>query len=143
MKQNFILASSLVLLIFSAAAPAEVITTETNNGNLVMQDVPPIPAALVASLNRYQNVRSASFLDWTQDGNGIFVSTRFGDVNQVHRVGHAGGARAATPSRRREPGTPGSDLKIRIPLSLEEIAFGAEKKLKVKKGIIKTTPSNK
>jgi dipeptidyl aminopeptidase/acylaminoacyl peptidase len=92
-KHHFMLAGSAALLILSAIASAEVTTTETNNGNLVMQDVPAIPAALVASLNRYQNVRSASFLDWTQDGNGIFVSTRFGDVNQVHRVGHAGGAR--------------------------------------------------
>jgi len=92
-KKNLILGSALLLLSFSHATPAEVITVETNNGNLVMQDVPDIPASLVASLNRYQNVRSAGFLDWTEDGNGIFVSTRFGDVSQVHRVSHPGGAR--------------------------------------------------
>jgi molecular chaperone DnaJ len=44
-----------------------------------------------------------------------------------------GGGRGRSRGRRREPGTPGSDLKIRIPLTLEEIAFGTEKKLKVKK----------
>ncbi len=93
MKQNFILTSSVALLFLSASALAEVITTDTNNGNLVMQDIPEIPASIVSSLNRYQNVRSAGFLDWTEDGNGIFVSTRFGDVSQVHRVGHPGGAR--------------------------------------------------
>ncbi len=93
MKQTVILAGFVALLLLSSAAPAQVTTTETNNGNLVMQDVPEIPAALVASLNRYQNVRSARFLDWTQDGDGIFVSTRFGDVNQVHRVSQPGGAR--------------------------------------------------
>ena len=93
MKQNLILTSSIALLIFSASAFAEVTTTETNNGNLVMQDIPEIPASIVSSLNRYQNVRSAGFLDWTEDGNSIFVSTRFGDVSQVHRVGHPGGAR--------------------------------------------------
>ncbi len=93
MKQNFILTSGLALLVFSATALAEVITTETNNGKLVMQDIPEIPASIVSSLNRYQNVRSAGFLDWTEDGNGIFVSTRFGDVSQVHRVSHPGGAR--------------------------------------------------
>ncbi len=93
MKQNFILTSSVTLLFLSASALAEVITTETNNGNLVMQDIPEIPASIVSSLNRYQNVRSAGFLDWTEDGNGIFVSTRFGDVSQVHRVDHPGGAR--------------------------------------------------
>ncbi len=93
MKQNLILTSSIALLIFSASALAEVTTTETNNGNLVMQDIPEIPVSIVSSLNRYQNVRSAGFLDWTEDGNSIFVSTRFGDVSQVHRVGHPGGAR--------------------------------------------------
>ena len=45
MKQNFILTSSLALLVFSAAALAEVTTTNTNNGNLVMQDIPEIPAS--------------------------------------------------------------------------------------------------
>ena len=34
---------------------------------------------------------------------------------------------------------PGSDMKIRMPLSLEEIAFGTEKTLKVKKQIICNT----
>ena len=83
----------MALLMISASALAEVTSTETNNGNLVMQDIPEIPASIVTSLNRYQNVRSAGFLDWTEDGNGIFVSTRFGDVSQVHRVDHPGGAR--------------------------------------------------
>ena len=92
MKKNLVLSISLILLVFSATAAAEVVTTETNNGKLVMQDIPEIPASIVAGLNRYQNVRSAGFLDWTEDGNGIFISTRFGDVSQVHRVGHPGGA---------------------------------------------------
>jgi len=92
-NHNHILIISLVLLLFSTSAPAKVITTQTNNGNLVMQDIPEIPNSIVASLNRYQNVRSARFLDWTEDGNGIYVSTRFGDVSQVHLVGHPGGAR--------------------------------------------------
>ena len=93
MKKKLTLTSSVALLIFSIAASAEIITTETNNGNLVMQDIPEVPASIVSSLNRYQNVRSAGFLDWTEDGNGIFVSTRFGDVSQVHQVNHPGGAR--------------------------------------------------
>lgn len=87
------LAGGTLLLLSSVIAFAEITTTETNNGNLLMQDIPAIPSALVNSLNRYQNVRSASFLDWTRDGNGIFISTRFGDVNQVHQVSHPGGAR--------------------------------------------------
>jgi dipeptidyl aminopeptidase/acylaminoacyl peptidase len=92
-KQTLILLSIVVLLAFSTGTPAEVTITETNNGNLVMQDIPEIPPSVVASLNRYQNVRSAGFQEWTEGSDGIFVSTRFGDVSQVHRVDHPGGAR--------------------------------------------------
>jgi dipeptidyl aminopeptidase/acylaminoacyl peptidase len=80
-------------LLFINPAIADVVRTATNNGNLVMEDIPDIPEVIVTDLNRYQNVRSAGFRDWAEDGQGIFVSTRFGDVSQVHFVGHAGGAR--------------------------------------------------
>ena len=78
MKQRFILLSMSVLLAFSASILAEVSTTKSNNGNLIMQDIPEVPASIVSSLNRYQNVRSASFQDWTEGGDGIFVSTGLG-----------------------------------------------------------------
>ncbi len=55
-------------------------------------------------------------------GGGIFGDDIFG-----------GGTR--TRSRGRSAGTPGDDLKIRLRLDLDEIAFGTEKKLKVKKYI--------
>ena len=76
-----------------AAANAEIVSSTANNGNLVMEDVPAIPAEIVAGLNRYQNVRSAAFRDWTQDSSGIYISTRFGDVSQIHRVDMPRGAR--------------------------------------------------
>ncbi|MDX1515535.1 MAG: prolyl oligopeptidase family serine peptidase [Woeseiaceae bacterium] len=85
---------ALLALWFAAAAYASsVLRTEANNGNLVMEDVPPIPADIVEDLNRYQNVRSAEFLDWTADGTGVYIATRFGDVDQLHRVDMPGGAR--------------------------------------------------
>lgn len=78
----------------SAAVAAEALQRiEANDGNLIMEDVPPIPAEIVDSLNRYQNVRSGSFRDWTEDGTGVYISTRFGDVEQIHRVDMPGGAR--------------------------------------------------
>ena len=78
------------IFLITEHALADIIRTEVNNGNLVMEDIPEIPASTVAALNRYQNVRSAGFLDWTEDGTGLFVSTRFGDVSQVHRVDQSG-----------------------------------------------------
>ena len=86
-----VLAATCLLL--SAALAAEPVVRIVNDGNLVMEDIPPIPAEIVDSLNQYQNVRSAGFQDWTADSRGIYISTRFGDVNQIHRVDMPGGAR--------------------------------------------------
>ena len=93
-ETTFALAASLAVLGCNLAMAGEVTRTEANNGNLVMEDVPPIPQSVVADLNRYQNTRSASFQDWDKDGQGIYVSTRFGDVSQVHYVANPGGARS-------------------------------------------------
>ncbi len=90
------LLSSTVAAAFVLAAPialAEVETRTANNGQLVMEDIPPIPDSIVNDLNRYQNVRAAGFQDWSEDGEGIYVSTRFGDVSQIHYVAQPGGAR--------------------------------------------------
>jgi len=84
---------NIAAICFLAVACANADETTANNGNLIMEDVPPIPANIVESLNRFQNVRSASFRDWTEDGNGIYISTRFADVSQIHRVDMPGGAR--------------------------------------------------
>ena len=83
----------LVLASATAIATADVERRTANNGNLVMEDVPEIPADVVEALNRYQNVRSASFEAWSEDGNSVYVDTRFGDVGNLHRVDMPGGAR--------------------------------------------------
>ncbi len=64
-----------------------------NNGSVVLDHVPEIPEELGEQLNRYQNVRSAGFSDWTEDGSGIYITTRFGEVSQLHHVATPGGAR--------------------------------------------------
>ncbi len=65
-----------------------------NDGQLILQDVPEVPAQLVARLEQFQNVRSAAFVDWTEDGQGIYIKTRFANTQQLHRVRMPGGARA-------------------------------------------------
>jgi len=92
-KQKILFIIGLVVTISSQAALADIVRTEANSGKLVMEDIPAIPQSIVNDLNRYQNVRSAGFQEWTEDGEGIFVTTRFGDVSQIHHVGHPGGAR--------------------------------------------------
>ena len=93
MKPYLLLAISLSFFVSSPFVLADVTRSEANSGNLVMEDIPTIPQSVVADLNRYQNVRSAGFQAWTENGEGMFVTTRFGDVSQIHHVGHAGGAR--------------------------------------------------
>ena len=51
------------------------------------------PVALRQALNRYQNIRSASFQGWDAQGRGMYITTRFADVPQVHLVTEPGGAR--------------------------------------------------
>lgn len=55
--------------------------------------VPVVPPALVDRLRQYQSTRSAAFGGWSPDGNGMLVSTRFGDTAQLHRVYMPGGRR--------------------------------------------------
>ena len=80
-------------IVFGVAIAEDITRRVANDGQLVMEDVPEIPANIVNDLNRYQNVRSARFRAWTEDGSGLYVATRFGDVSQLHRVDMPGGAR--------------------------------------------------
>ena len=64
-----------------------------NNGNLILEDIPPIPPSLKQRLQQYQNVRSAPVRAWNKEGTSLYISTRFADVSQLHRVDHPGGAR--------------------------------------------------
>jgi len=89
--RKLILTALFFLFVLPAVADAE--RRAANNGNLVMEDVPEIPVDIVDSLNRYQNVRSASFQTWSGDGKSLFINTRFGDVGQLHRVDMPMGAR--------------------------------------------------
>jgi dipeptidyl aminopeptidase/acylaminoacyl peptidase len=84
---------ALLIAVLAQPVQAEVERRTLNDGNLILEDIPAIPQTIVDDLNRYQNVRSASFLDWTADGESLYVSTRFGEVEQIHRVDMPGGAR--------------------------------------------------
>ncbi|MEJ2383114.1 MAG: S9 family peptidase [Xanthomonadales bacterium] len=89
--QTLLLALLANLPVPAPAAAPDIRTV--NGGQLILHDVPEIPAALVERLNRYQNVRSARFLDWTRDGDGLYIATRFGAIGQIHRVDAPAGVR--------------------------------------------------
>lgn len=69
-------------------------------------------------------------------GNADFedIFSRFSDIfgGDIFGGESFGGSRSRS-RRRRGAGRPGSDMKLRVSLSLEEIAEGTEKKLKVKR----------
>ena len=85
--------AALVFDVAPANAQTEVERRTALDGSVVLEDAPEVPDRVVDELNRYQNVRSAGFIDWTADGAGIYVGTRFADVTQIHRVDMPGGAR--------------------------------------------------
>ena len=57
-----------------------------NNGNLILQNIPVIPDNIKNDLTQYQNVRSAPFRGFNQEGTQIYITTRFGNVSQLHKV---------------------------------------------------------
>jgi dipeptidyl aminopeptidase/acylaminoacyl peptidase len=81
------------LLAAPLAAQTDIPERTANDGNVVLSGIPEIPAEISARLLPYQNTRFASFAEFTPDGRRLYISTRFGNVAQLHRVDMAGGAR--------------------------------------------------
>jgi dipeptidyl aminopeptidase/acylaminoacyl peptidase len=80
MPAYFVLAAATASAQQPAGMPAHL-----ERDNLVFEGMPPLDARMEARLERYQQSRQATFLDWQADGS-MLVATRFGDVEQVHRV---------------------------------------------------------
>ena len=62
-----------LLLLADYGLAAEVERRTANDGQLLMEDIPAIPASLPQTLSRYQSVRSARFAGWTKDSESIFI----------------------------------------------------------------------
>ncbi len=88
-------AVALSAMVWVSVVMAPALAVErVERGNLVMEGVPPIPAAVIEATNRYQQTRSATFEGWLGERGGLLISTRFGETAQVHRVAMPGGARS-------------------------------------------------
>jgi len=89
MKRGRFLPLALLLFCVSVAhgEPERV-----QRGNLVLENLPEIPAAVTQRLEQYNNTRSASLASWLHDGS-LLVTTRFAETNQIHRVRQPMGAR--------------------------------------------------
>jgi dipeptidyl aminopeptidase/acylaminoacyl peptidase len=80
------LAATLAVVLLPAivvmAQPAEI----TPGENLVVEGIPPVPVSLTETVDRYTQFRYASLLSWHPTRREMLISTRFGDVPQVHLV---------------------------------------------------------
>jgi dipeptidyl aminopeptidase/acylaminoacyl peptidase len=63
------------------------------NKNLVVEGIPPVPAAVAEKADRYTNFRSALFTSWNPARREMLIATRFADTFQIHEVKSPGAAR--------------------------------------------------
>ncbi len=97
MKLKAKLFASAILFIANAAilspniALAQMQVEKRTQGQLVLENVPQAPQDIKDRLVQYQNVRSAGFVGFAK--NGILITTRFGETNQIHVVEKPLGAR--------------------------------------------------
>lgn len=54
--------------------------------NLVTTGIPPIPASIAQTVERYTNFRAATLASWHPTRREMLISTRFADTPQVHLV---------------------------------------------------------
>jgi dipeptidyl aminopeptidase/acylaminoacyl peptidase len=64
----------------------------TPPANLVLDGVPPIPAAIAARVAPYAEFRPSGMLDWHPQRREILIRQRLANTNQLHRVEDAGQA---------------------------------------------------
>src|SRR5271156_3304029 len=82
----------LLLLLATPLMAASPTVERATRGNLTFDNIPEAPAELVDKLDAYLNARQATPLGWSPKGQ-LLIATRFGDVDQLHLVEQAGGAR--------------------------------------------------
>ncbi len=96
-------AAMIALLLASAAAPvvaqdqaapaATPAPAVPKPAALTAEDMPPIPLALADTARPYLEARGAGFAGWDPNARAVLISTRFANVNQLHRVAQPMGAR--------------------------------------------------
>ena len=63
------------------------------NEALILENIPPVPAAIAERAEPYTEYRSAFMWSWHPQRREILIGTRFGDTVQLHEVAMPGGAR--------------------------------------------------
>jgi len=92
MKKTMRILAAVALLVSTVLAQDGVPVIKPGD-NLVVEGVPPIPAALADEVRRYTEFRTAGLASWHPARREMLISTRFGDTPQIHLVRTPGGAR--------------------------------------------------
>jgi dipeptidyl aminopeptidase/acylaminoacyl peptidase len=90
---NKLLRLAAVSLLFVSTVMAQSAAIIVPGDNLVVENIPAIPATLADEVRRYTEFRSAGISSWHPVRREMLIGTRFGDTNQVHLVKMPGGAR--------------------------------------------------
>ncbi len=64
-----------------------------NDGRVVLEDIPEIPPHFGDLLRPFHNIRSATLHDFSGDGCSLYITTRFAETQQLHRIDAPEGAR--------------------------------------------------
>ncbi|MGZ7072423.1 MAG: S9 family peptidase [Candidatus Angelobacter sp.] len=80
-------------LLTAQGAPATQPAVLKPGDNLVVESIPPVPAAIAEKANQYGEFRSAGLQDWHPTKREMLIGTRFADVPQIHVVKMPGGDR--------------------------------------------------
>jgi len=89
-KQIHLSCGILFFLLASAVFCQSALNTSSS---LILDSIPPIPSRIFNRMLQYQNTRSVSIQGWDAWGKGLFITTRFGETNQVHYVQKPSGMR--------------------------------------------------
>jgi dipeptidyl aminopeptidase/acylaminoacyl peptidase len=85
-----LMSSSLLTAQGGLAAPPALLKP---GDNLVVENIPPVPAAIAEKANQYGEFRAAGLQDWHPTKREMLIGTRFADVPQIHMVKMPGGDR--------------------------------------------------
>ena len=81
------------LLLAAAALSAPLLAQVEKPAALVADGIPAVPQELAEKTRPYMEFRTASLQGWNPRSRGIAITTRFGNVPQVHEVDRPGGDR--------------------------------------------------
>src|SRR5579871_1077434 len=94
MKRSLLLSSLLFTALLAAGQDKSAGQGVVRPGeNLVVENVPSIPASVAEKSDQYGEFRAATLADWHPSKREMLIGTRFADVPQIHSLKTPGGAR--------------------------------------------------